>query len=86
MLELNYLRNNVELVRRKLVVKHFNALHLIDEIIALDTDRRHSQQALDDILHQSNRLSKDIGSLYKQKLLQMSSTGISLIEDNCDGE
>jgi len=48
------------------VVKHFNALHLIDEIIALDTDRRHSQQALDDILHQSNRLSKDIGSLYKQ--------------------
>ena len=65
MLQVTYIRNHKEEVISKLAVKNFDAKDIIDEIIALDEKRRKTQAELDDTLSESNKLSKDIGMLYK---------------------
>ena len=65
MLQVSYIRNHKEEVITKLAVKNFDAKDIIDEIIALDEKRRKTQAELDDTLSESNKLSKDIGMLYK---------------------
>ena len=65
MLQVRYIRNHKEEVITKLAVKNFDAKDTIDEIIALDEKRRKTQAELDDTLAESNKLSKEIGMLYK---------------------
>ena len=65
MLQVPYIRNHKEEVITKLAVKNFDAKDIIGEIIALDEKRRKTQAELDDTLSESNKLSKDIGMLYK---------------------
>ena len=65
MLQVPYIRNHKEEVITKLAVKNFDAKDIIDEIIALDEKRRKTQAELDDTLAESNKLSKEIGMLYK---------------------
>lgn len=65
MLEINRIRENTQEVIRKLQVKNFNAEEVIRQIIDLDTKRRKTQKKNDDILAESNRLSKQIGMLYQ---------------------
>ena len=65
MLQVPYIRNHKEEVITKLAVKNFDAKDTIDEIIALDEKRRKTQAELDDTLAESNKLSKEIGMLYK---------------------
>jgi len=65
MLQVPYIRNHKEEVITKLAVKNFDAKHIIGEIIALDEKRRKTQAELDDTLAESNKLSKEIGILYK---------------------
>ena len=65
MLQVPYIRNHKEEVITKLAVKNFDAKDTIDEIIALDEQRRKTQAELDNTLAESNKLSKDIGMLYK---------------------
>ena len=65
MLQVPYIRNHKEEVITKLAVKNFDAKDFIDEIIALDEKRRKTQAELDDTLAESNKLSKEIGMLYK---------------------
>ena len=65
MLQVPYIRNHKEEVITKLAVKNFDAKDTIDEIIALDEKRRKTQAELDDTLAESNKLSKEIGVLYK---------------------
>ena len=65
MLQVPYIRNHKEEVITKLAVKNFDAKDIIGEIIALDEKRRKTQAELDDSLSESNKLSKDIGMLYK---------------------
>ena len=65
MLQVPYIRNHKEEVITKLAVKNFDAKNIIGEIIALDEKRRKTQAELDDTLSESNKLSKDIGMLYK---------------------
>ena len=65
MLQVSYIRNHTEEVITKLAVKNFDAKDIIDEIIALDEKRRKTQAELDDTLAESNKLSKEIGMLYK---------------------
>ena len=65
MLQVTYIRNHKEEVITKLAVKNFDAKDIIGEIIALDEKRRKTQAELDDTLSESNKLSKDIGMLYK---------------------
>ena len=65
MLQVPYIRNHKEEVITKLAVKNFDAKSTIDDIIALDEQRRKTQAELDNTLAKSNKLSKDIGMLYK---------------------
>ena len=65
MLQVPYIRNHKEEVITKLAVKNFDAKDTIDEIIALDEKRRKTQAELDDTLAESNKISKEIGILYK---------------------
>jgi len=68
MLELNFIRNNKEKIIEGLKIRNFKAedLGIIDEIIQLDETRRVTQTNLDSLLAKSNRLSKEIGNLFKQ--------------------
>jgi seryl-tRNA synthetase len=63
MLQLQVLRQNPQTVKEKLAVKHFAAVHLVDEIIALDDERKKLQLESDNLLSKINAASKEIGAL-----------------------
>ncbi|MBU2650406.1 MAG: serine--tRNA ligase [Bacteroidetes bacterium] len=65
MLEINVIRENKEEVIRRLAVKNYKAEEIIGRILDLDTRRRETQKKNDDILAESNRISKEIGILFK---------------------
>lgn len=66
MLTLKMITENRDEVVRKLGKKHFtDADKTIDNVIALDSKRRATQQELDTVLAQANKLSKSIGLLMK---------------------
>ncbi|MEI6312330.1 MAG: serine--tRNA ligase [Bacteroidota bacterium] len=65
MIEIAYLRAQPEEIKERLKVKHFKDIHLVDEIVFIDAERRSIQKKLDDILAKSNELSARIGILYK---------------------
>jgi len=67
MLTLKNITENRDLVIKGLQKKHFaDAQIIIDEIIALDNQRRSVQKELDENLAQSNKLAKNIGALMQQ--------------------
>jgi len=66
MLQLQFIRDNKELVINRLKIKNFDASELVEEIIKLDNDRRSTQKKLDDNLAKSNQLAKEIGKLFKE--------------------
>lgn len=65
MLQVAYIREHKEEVIQKLAVKNFDAKDIIEELISLDEKRRKTQAEHDDTLAESNKLSKEIGMLYK---------------------
>ena len=48
-----------------LAKKHFDGKELIEKVLTLDTERRATQQNLDSELAEMNKLSKEIGELFK---------------------
>ncbi len=66
MLEIGYVRQNPEGVKKQLAVKHFAEVHLIDDLLAIDETRRLTQKNLDDNLAKQNVIAKEIGDLFKQ--------------------
>ena len=68
MLLVNFIRNNREIVEKGLLIRNFKQedLKIIDEIIALDDERKNIQTILDGKLAERNKLSKQIGGLMKQ--------------------
>ena len=66
MLQISYIRDNKDLVIKGLKKRNFKELDLVDRAIALDENRRQTQTQLDNILSESNRLSKEIGALMKE--------------------
>jgi seryl-tRNA synthetase len=66
MLQVSYIRENRENVLERLAVKNFKQPELVDEIIALDDERRKTQVRLDDVSAQSNSIAKQIGDLMRQ--------------------
>lgn len=64
MLSLLYLREQKEDAVQRLSKRGFSQLHLIDELIELDDERKALQQEHDETLAQSNQLAKEIGKLY----------------------
>jgi seryl-tRNA synthetase len=65
MLQVAYIREHKEEVIERLAIKNFDARESIEELISLDEKRRLTQAEHDDTLAQSNKLSKEIGALYK---------------------
>ncbi len=65
MLALQYIRENKDILLKGLEKRNFKQPELIDQIIELDKDRRTQQAELDHHLSKTNKLTKDIGSLFK---------------------
>lgn len=67
MLQINYIRDNKDLVIKKLCVKNFkNAGATIDTLLAQDEQRKAIQQQVDDIKNRQNLLAKEIGGLFRE--------------------
>ncbi|HJS00602.1 MAG TPA: serine--tRNA ligase [Flavobacterium sp.] len=65
MLQVTFTRENKEEVIKRLAKRNMDAKDLVEVVIALDEKRRTTQVELDNILAESNKLSKDIGALMK---------------------
>jgi seryl-tRNA synthetase len=65
MLQVPFIRENKELVIEGLAKRNIDATQIINDVISLDEDRRGIQTQLDEILAESNALSKEIGMLFK---------------------
>lgn len=63
MLQIHVLRANTQEVKDKLSVKNFSQLHLVDEAIALDDERKKLQLQFDNNQSLVNATSKEIGAL-----------------------
>ncbi len=66
MLQVQFIRDNKQTVLDGLAKRNFaNAETIINEILASDEARRATQASLDNILAESNKISKEIGGLFK---------------------
>jgi len=65
MLTISYIRDNRETILKRLEIKNFRSPELIDEIIALDNERRSLQVKTNELQAEMNKLSKEIGMLFK---------------------
>ncbi|MFM1929075.1 MAG: hypothetical protein RL387_403 [Bacteroidota bacterium] len=63
MLQVSYLRENTDLAKERLGVKHFPQPGLVDTVIALDDERKALQAGFDDLQSKVNAASKEIGAL-----------------------
>jgi len=63
MLQLQVLRQNPQAVKDRLGIKNFKETNLVDEIIALDDQRKKSQLEFDNTQAKINTASKEIGQL-----------------------
>ena len=67
MIDIKFLRENPELVKENIRKKFQDEkLALVDEVIALDAERRKTQQEVDDIEANKNKIAKQIGALMAQ--------------------
>lgn len=65
MLQVNFIRENKEEVITRLAKKNFDATAVVELVVELDEKRRSTQAELDNLLAESNKLSKDIGEMMK---------------------
>lgn len=65
MLQVTNIRNHKEAYIKALKKRSFQAENIFEEVLALDETRRATQTELDNILAESNQLSKQIGELFK---------------------
>lgn len=65
MLQIQFIRENKEEVIARLAKKNMDAKSIVEDVINLDENRRSTQVALDTILAESNKVSKDIGDLMR---------------------
>jgi seryl-tRNA synthetase len=63
MLQVAFIRQNVDFVKERLGVRNFSEIGLVDEIVRLDDQRRKLQLESDTIQSRINALSKEIGQL-----------------------
>lgn len=66
MLTVKFIEENREEVIKLLAKKHFRAETLVTEIVETDKKRKKLQNSLDNNLAEINKISKDIGLLFKQ--------------------
>jgi len=65
MLQVPFIREHREEVIKRLAKRNIEPTKMIDEVIAFDEERRRLQTQLDNVLAESNSISKDIGNLFK---------------------
>ncbi len=65
MLDVNYVRDNFDLVRKRLANRNFD-LSLLDNFSALDQERRALIRERDDLNAAGNRISKEVGMLMRE--------------------
>lgn len=65
MLQIAFIRENQEKVIKALAKRNIDATKTVQEVVTLDENRRASQLEMDNILSETNKLSKDIGDLMK---------------------
>ena len=63
MLQVSFLRQNKELAKKKLAVKHFAQPDLVDTAIDLDDERKQLQASFDETQAKVNSASKEIGAM-----------------------
>ena len=63
MLQVAFIRNNPALVRKRLALRNFKELDLVDTIVALDDERKKLQFEFDETQGKINAASKEIGQL-----------------------
>ena len=87
MLQVHFIKDNKEAVLIGLAKRNFkNAESTVDAIIQTDEDRKSTQASLDAVLAESNKLSKEIGILFKsgeaQKATALKEKTLILKEDS----
>ena len=71
MLQVQFIRENKETVLAGLEKRNFaNAEAIVTQVLKADENRRATQVAMDDILAESNKLSKEIGGFFKSGEVQ----------------
>lgn len=65
MLQVPFIRENKELVIKGLAKRNVDATEMIENVISMDEERRSLQAQLDNVLADSNTISKEIGILFK---------------------
>ena len=62
MLQVTYLRQHTQLAKDKLAIKHFSNVDLVDQVIAIDDQRKRLQASFDELQSKVNAASKEIGN------------------------
>jgi len=71
MLQVQFIRENKETVLAGLAKRNFaNAESIVTQVLTADENRRATQVAMDDVLAESNKLSKEIGGFFKSGEVQ----------------
>lgn len=65
MLQIGFIRENQEKVIKALAKRNIDATQTVQEVVAIDENRRAKQVEMDTILSDTNKLSKEIGDLMK---------------------
>lgn len=65
MLQVAKIRANKEAYLTALEKRNFDAAHLFSEVLRLDDNRRATQTEMDEVLAESNKLSREIGLMFK---------------------
>lgn len=66
MLQIAFIRENQEKVVQALAKRNLDVSDVVKEVLTLDENRRSTQVELDNVLAESNKLSKNIGELMKK--------------------
>jgi seryl-tRNA synthetase len=65
MLTIDQIKKDVDFAKERLALKNFKDIHFVEEIIALDNDRKNIKTKLDNSLAKRNTISKEVGILMK---------------------
>src|SRR4051812_33455515 len=63
MLQINFIRQNPELVKERLAVRNFANIRVVDELLKLDEEIRKQKSATENLQAFINNTSKEIGML-----------------------
>ena len=66
MLELQRIREQKDEMNKLFDARNIDVSEMLDEVLEIDEERRKTQQELDEVLTESNKIAKSIGMLFKE--------------------